>query len=172
MHSLYAVRKRTAFLFIAAITLLTLGLACSDSEDVPPSPSPTPTSTPASTTESIGFDELFNAPEKYNGREIQIEGFYFHGFETIVLSEKLEYSGYAEGHLVPKGRLMWVEGGIPKEIYDVLLIQDMMGPTERYGRVMITGKFQQGGQYGHLGAFNVEIVPAKVQLLAWSPQVK
>ena len=68
----------------------------------------------------LTFDQLFTNPDKYNGKQVIVEGFYFHGFETIVLSERLEYSGYAEGHLVPKGKMLWVEGGIPKEIYDKL----------------------------------------------------
>ena len=79
----------------------------------------------------ITFDQLFASPDKYNGKTIAIEGFCFHGWEIIVLSEMLEYSGYAPGHLVPKGRMVWIEGGIPKEVYDQLYQQTMMGPEER-----------------------------------------
>lgn len=62
-------------------------------------------------TQELTFDRLFANPDKYNGNTIAIEGFYFHGFEIIVLGEKLEYSGYAPGHLVPKGKMVWIEGG-------------------------------------------------------------
>ncbi|MDD5509689.1 MAG: hypothetical protein PHI12_02585 [Dehalococcoidales bacterium] len=115
------------------------------------------------------FDRLFANPDKYNGKTIAIEGFCFHGFEIIVLAEMLDYSGYAPGHLVPKGRMVWIEGGVPQEVYDQLYRQTMMGPQERYGKVRLEGKFEHGGQYGHLGAYNSQIVPLKVELLPWSP---
>ena len=67
----------------------------------------------------VTFGQLFANPNKYTGKQVNIEGFYYHGFETIVLSERLDYSGYAEGHLVPKGSMIWIEGGIPKEVYDM-----------------------------------------------------
>ena len=117
----------------------------------------------------LTFGQLFASPEKYNGKTIAIEGFCFHGFEIIVLSEILEYSGYAPGHLVPKGRMVWIEGGIPKEVRDRLYRQTMMGPEERYGKVRIEGKFEYGGQFGHLGAYSAQIVPLEVELLPWSP---
>ena len=117
--------------------------------------------------EEVTFDQLFANPDKYNGSTIILEGFYFHGFEVIVLSERLEYSGYAEGHLVPRGRMLWVEGGIPMEIYERLDQQQMMGPTERYGKVKIRGTFEYGAKYGHLGGYNAQITPAEVELLSY-----
>ena len=120
---------------------------------------------------TITFDQLFSDPARYNGKTITLEGFYFSGFEIIVLAEKLEPSGYAQGHLIPKGRMLWIEGGIPKEIYDRLYQQQMMGPTERYGKIRVTGKFQYGGRYGHLGGYNAQITPSEVELLEWSPGV-
>ena len=117
----------------------------------------------------VNFDQLSTNPEQYNGHDITIEGFIFHGFETIVLSEYLEYSGYARGHLVPKGKMFWIEGGISKEVYDRLYQQEMMGPTERYGKIRIKGIFEYGGEYGHLGTYSSQIVPSEVELLSWSP---
>ncbi len=113
----------------------------------------------------VTFDQLFNDPGKYSGKYTTIEGFYFQGFEVNVLSEKLEYSGYAPGHLVPKGKMIWIEGGIPKEVFDRLRQQEMLGPTERYGKVRITGKLDYGGKYGHLGGYSSQITPSEVQLL-------
>ncbi|MFC1894123.1 hypothetical protein ACFLYR_08975 [Chloroflexota bacterium] len=120
---------------------------------------------PTAKAKEITFDQLFADPGKYNESKVILEGFYFHGFEVIVLSEQLEYSGYAEGHLVPKGRILWVEGGIPKEIYDKLNQQQMMGPTERYGRIRIGGTFEYGAIYGHLGAYDSQVTPTEVELL-------
>lgn len=117
----------------------------------------------------ITFEELFDNPNHYNDRTIVIEGFFFHGWETIVLSEKLEPSGLAEGHLVPQGSMMWVEGGIPQDILDTLYSQQMMGPEERYGKIRIKGQFEHGGTYGHLGSHDSQIKPTEIELLQWSP---
>lgn len=117
----------------------------------------------------VTFNQLFADPDKYNSNEIIIEGFYFHGFEVIVLSESLEFSGYAQGHLIPEGKMVWVEGGIPQEVYDKLYQQQMMGPLERYGKVRVKGKFEYGAEYGHLGAYSAQIVPSEMEVLPWSP---
>jgi hypothetical protein len=117
----------------------------------------------------VTFDQLFSNPGIYSNRDVKIEGFYFHGFETLVLSERLEYSGFATGHLVPKGRTIWVSGGIPKDVYDKLSQQDMAGPLERYGKVRITGKFEYGDKYGHFGGFDRQITPVETAIFPWSP---
>lgn len=117
----------------------------------------------------VTFDQLFADPHQYNTNEITIEGFFFHGFEVIVLSERLELSGYAEGHLIPAGRMVWVEGGIPQETYDNLYQQQSMGPLEHYGKVRVTGEFEYGAEYGHLGAYSAQIVPSEAVVLPWSP---
>jgi hypothetical protein len=117
----------------------------------------------------VTFDRLFSSPGAYSGREVAIEGFYFQGFETVVLSESLEYSGFAPGHLTPGGRMIWVSGGIPKEIFDALNRQQQMGPEERYGKVRMTGKFEYGGKYGHLGGYDRQITPSETIILPWSP---
>ena len=140
---------------VCASLLLIIGLTISCSEEQ------------ATEGQDVTLEQLFTNPDKYNGKQVTVEGSYFHGFETIVLSEKLEYSGYAEGHLVPKGKMLWVEGGIPTEIYEKLNQQQMMGPSERYGRVRIEGKFEYGEKYGHLGAYYSHIVPSEVQLIPW-----
>jgi len=120
-------------------------------------------------THELTFEQLFTDPAQYHGKQITLEGFYFQGFEVIVLSERLEPSGYAEGHLVPKGSILWVEDGIPPEIYDRLYEQDMMGPEERYGKMRVAGIFEYGGRYGHVGGYDAQITPSEVELLPWSP---
>ena len=72
---------------------------------------------------------------------------------------------------MPKGKMLWVEGGIPKEIYDKLNQQQMMGPSERYGKLRIEGMLEYGGKYGHLGSYDAQIVPSRVHLISWSPLV-
>ncbi|MBM3167140.1 MAG: hypothetical protein FJZ94_06815 [Chloroflexi bacterium] len=140
---------------ILALSLLCLAIGCSGTQ---------PAETP-----KVTFDQLFADPARYNGKQVTVEGFYFHGFEVIVLCERLEDSGRAPGHLVPQGKMMWIEGGIPRDAFDQLYRQQMMGPTGRYGKISITGKFQYGDKYGHVGAYQAQIVPSEVLLLPWSP---
>ena len=118
---------------------------------------------------NVTFEQLFSNPSQYNGKHIAIEGFVFFGFETMVLTEELKHSGYAEGHLTTSSRMLWFEGGIPTDIYDKLYEQNMMGPSERYGKILVKGTFQYGGQYGHLGAFKYQITPSEIQVIVWSP---
>ena len=58
---------------------------------------------------------------------------------------------------------------IPREVYDALYQQQMMGPTERYGKVRLKGQFEYGAKYGHLGGYSSQIIPSEVELLKWSP---
>jgi len=118
--------------------------------------------------QEVTFKELLANPSEYDGKGITIVGFYFQGFEVSVIAENLEYSGYAEGHLVPKSEMVWIEGGIPREIFNSLYLQSMMGPEERYGKVRVTGTFEYGEKYGHLGGYNSQIIPSDVVLLEWS----
>ena len=117
----------------------------------------------------VDLEKIFTSSDQYNGKNVIIEGFYFHGWEIIVLCEKLEPSGYAEGHFVPGGRMIWVEGGIPKDVYEMLYKQEMMGPEERFGKIRIQGIYEYGGKYGHLGGFSSQIISLKVDQLQWSP---
>ncbi|MFC1958727.1 hypothetical protein ACFLV6_02295 [Chloroflexota bacterium] len=119
--------------------------------------------------QEVTFEQLFLAPNQYSGKDIVIEGYYYQGWETIVLSKKLVYSGYATGHLIPDGEMLWIEKGVPKEIYDSAYQQQMMGPLERYGKVRITGRFEYGDKYGHVGAYSSQILPLDVKLVTWSP---
>jgi hypothetical protein len=119
--------------------------------------------------QEVTIEQLSASPDRYRGKSIVIEGFYFQGFETIVMCEELELSGLAEGHLVPIGEAIWVEGGIPEDVFEALYLQEMMGPEERFGKVRVRGKYEYGGEYGHLGGFNSQIIPSEVELLQWSP---
>lgn len=113
----------------------------------------------------VTFEHLSSDPEKYDSVDIEIEGYFFEGFETIVLSERLVPSGFAKGHVIPEGMMIWIEGGIPSEIHEELIRQEMMGPIERYGKVRMSGIFEHGGEYGHLGQFKYRLTPSEVELL-------
>ena len=156
--------KTTFIMVFAIIAVFTATLACS---------SPRGTSNQQkSEIQEVTFKQLFLTPEKYNGKDILIEGYYYQGWETIVLSDELVYSGKAPEHLIPGGEMLWIEQGVPKEIYDNAYQQQMMGPMERYARVMIKGKFEHGDKYGHVGRFDMQIIPSEVNQLSWSPPVE
>ena len=67
--------------------------------------------------------------------------------------------------------MLWIEGGIPTEIYDSLSQQEMMGPTERYGQIRIKGKFESGGEYGHLGQYDYQIISSEVWRINVTPTI-
>ncbi len=62
------------------------------------SPTRTPISMPTATAtmdlegevQDITFNEFFSNPDQYNGRDIVLTGFYFHGGENNLLSERME----------------------------------------------------------------------------------
>lgn len=153
-----------AAFFMVCLSVLVPIAGCSRNAVVPPDSTDNGVETP-----EITFDRLFAEPEKYNGKEITLQGFCFYGFEVMVLAEKLEYSGYAQGHLVPEGRMIWIEGGIPEGIYNKLYQQQVMNPLENYGKVRMTGRFEYGSHYGHLEGYSSQIAPSEVVLLPWSP---
>ena len=163
--------------FIPLLTLLVVLMAaatCGTDTASDPTSTPiataTPTVLPTVEVEDVTFDELLSDPDRYKGRVIRLGGFYFQGFETTVLSERMEYSGIAEGHLWPQGQMIWIENNrIPNEIYDQLFEQTMIGPTERYGKLRIEGRVDYGARYGHAGGFVAQIVPAEIELLPWTP---
>ena len=66
-----------ACVFLLSIIVLTIG--CIEEQ--------------ATKIQDVTFDQLFTDPDQYDGCYVTIDGFYFNGFEIIVLSEKLEYSG-------------------------------------------------------------------------------
>jgi hypothetical protein len=86
--------------------------------------------------QEVTFEQLFLFPDQYSGKDIEIEGYYYQGWETIILSEQLVYSGNAPGHLIPKGKMLWIEKGVPKEIYDNAYQQQTIGPLERYRKIV------------------------------------
>ena len=151
------ISRNALFTFVISMSLIALLISACANED-------------SGKDVSVSFEQLLSNPSKYNGKEINIEGFVFLGFETIVLSEELKQSGYAEGHLIPGERMLWIEGGIPTDIHDDLYEQHMMGPSEHYGKVLMKGTFKYGGQYGHLGAYKYQISPSQIKLVSWTPQ--
>ncbi len=114
----------------------------------------------------VEFSQLMASPSKYNGKNVTVDCYVFLGFEVMALCGGLKPSGYAPGHMIPDGKLVWVEGSIPDDVYNRLQQQQSMGPDERFGRMRVTGKFRSGGHYGHLGGYEYEMIPVEMEILS------
>lgn len=121
--------------------------------------------------QTITFAQLISQANKYNGKTVTFEAFYFSGFEISALSESVGPSNSGVWRIVPKGTLIWVESGIAQEIYNKLYGQTdtPSGYTERIGKLRIAGKFETGGKYGHLDAFEHKIAITHAEILEWTP---
>jgi hypothetical protein len=51
-----------------------------------------------------------------------VEGFYFVGFEIVALSGSLVPSDFYPGNLAPEGKLVWLEGAMPEDVYAQLYL--------------------------------------------------
>ena len=89
------------------------------------------TTTPTTNSSTITFSQLTADPASYNSQTITIEGFWFDGFETEVLAERLIPSSFAQGNFQPDGVKIWVYGGIPAEISQQLYLQPTIPPDIR-----------------------------------------
>ncbi len=150
--------ERRSFFMVTAIVVVTLALAIGCAST-------------ANKNMNIDFGQLISSPAKYNGKTVTVEGYYFSGFEIVVLSESLQPSTFAEGNVNPSTPMIWLTGSFPDDIHNGLIVQNNTpsGYPEYYGRVKLTGTFEYGGKYGHLNAFNYQLDVTSVEKLAWSP---
>jgi hypothetical protein len=119
----------------------------------------------------LTFSQLISQAEKYNGKNVTIEAFYFSGFEIQSLSENVGTASSGPWRLVPTGALIWVEGGITPELQNRLYGQTTppSGYTEHIGKLKVSGLFQSGGKYGHLDGFEYQIKITRADILEWTP---
>jgi hypothetical protein len=119
----------------------------------------------------VAFSDLISNPERYDGKEIIIEGYWFDGFEIVVLAERLEPSSFAEGNLQPGGVKIWIKGGLSEEVSSQLYLQpnNSTGYPAHYGKVELTGKLEYGEQYGHMNAYQYQMTVTESRLLPWAP---
>ena len=119
--------------------------------------------------------ELVARPELYAGKKVTLECFYFQTFETNVFCDALQVQTGTTDYFIPKEPLVWVEGGLPKAIFDRLYTESRPNfAPAYYGKLRITARFDYGGTYGHLGGFRYQIVISAIQpqveFVSWSPQ--
>jgi hypothetical protein len=120
---------------------------------------------------SVNFSQLISQAAKYNGQTVTLEAFYFSGFEIAAISGSLEPSTFGAGRIQPAGSLVWVKGGLSQDVYNQLQIQTdtPSGYAEHFGKLRVTGKFETGGKYGHLDAYQYQITITSAELLEWTP---
>jgi hypothetical protein len=118
----------------------------------------------------ITFIDLMVKPEIYNQQTIIVEGYWFDGFEIVVLAERLEPDSFASGNVKPAGSLIWIKGGLSPEVGKQLYLQpnNPTGYPAHYGKVVLTGKFETGSKYGHFDAYKYQLTVIAGKLLDWS----
>jgi hypothetical protein len=120
--------------------------------------------------ESITFSQLISQADRYNGKTVTLEAFYFSGFEISAICGSVGPSNSGVWRIVPSGELVWAKGGISEKLYNRMYGQSETpsGYTERVGKVKITGKFETG-KFGHMDAYKYQITITKAELLEWTP---
>jgi hypothetical protein len=105
------------------------------------------------------FTQITAEPEKYNGKTVTFIGYVFHGFESAVICQYLDGNSSSETYLRPGGVQIWYTGNLPKEVDEKLHVNnnDPTGYPAYYGRVEVTGIFEYGESYGHLGAYKYQL---------------
>ncbi len=125
----------------------------------------------SSVDQSVTFSQLISQADKYNGKTVMLEAFYFSGFEISAISESVGPASSDVWRIVPTGTLVWVAGGISQELQNKLYTQTATpsGYPEHYGKLKVTGIFETGGRYGHLDAYLYQIAITNAELLEWTP---
>lgn len=147
-------KKAGIWLLIFVITTGTLVTGCSNSASGP-----------------LSFSRLISQADQYNGKTVTLEAFYFSGFEISAVAGSLERSTYDTQRIVPVNPLVWVNGGISRDLFNKLYTQTITpsGYPEYFGKLKISGRFETGSKYGHLNAYQYQINITSGELLDWTP---
>ena len=105
--------------------------------------------------------------DRFTTETFTVDGFYFTGPDVTVLTPNLDFSGVVTGYLVPSGWVLWLEGDVPQDVLDGLQQQEMLGSSERFGRVRVTGRIEGSESYGHMGRYRYQIVPVRIESVPW-----
>jgi len=119
----------------------------------------------------LTFSELTGDAARYKDRTVTLEAFYFSGFEISALCGSVGPANDGVWRIVPKGELIWVEGGITQQMLDDMYKQTVSpsGYPEYIGKLKLTGEFETGAKYGHLDAYSYRIKISDAELLEWTP---
>jgi len=79
---------------------------------------------------NVTFSQLISQTDRYNGKAVTLDAFYFSGWEISALPESVGPSSSGTWRIVPVGTMVWVAGGIAQELQNSLLGQtDPMSGT-------------------------------------------
>ena len=126
-----------------AVVLL-LAMSCCARGQEAKNPSQTP---PETVPVKVSLCQLLNKPELYNGKEVVVRALYNHGYEWSVLSSP-ECSSQKD--------LVWLD---TSHVGDKSYRKAVGGldNTDTFN-LTVRGIFMSGGPYGHLGAYQREII--------------
>ncbi len=122
----------------------------------------------SSASQNVTFSQLVSQADRYNGKVITLDAFYFYydvmHIGSLAGSAELESSN--EGKVVPVGTLIRVKRDISQELQNQLYTLDGASPRylEYFGKLRITGKFEIDNQDGQ---YLITITGAEV--LEWTP---
>jgi hypothetical protein len=125
----------------------------------------------ANVNPSVSFSELIGHPEKYNGKTVTVEGFYFRGFEIVALCGLLGPSQSSPGNQAPDTELVWLEGSLPDAVNSILYEQNDVptGYPQYFAKIKVTGLFETGSSYGHLNGYKYQLTIYGADLIPWTP---
>ena len=83
--------------------------------------------------QTLSVAQLTSQPEKYNGKQVTVEGFYLGGFEIVALSNELVPSTFRQGNVSPKEPLIWVTGSLGSAVLNKLYVQNNTRPATPNG---------------------------------------
>lgn len=103
----------------------------------------------------LGFCDLLNDPEKYNGKVVTVRATYQYWFEASYL--------YCLG--CEKGGRVWLQ--LPFYFDDKSSEIEFNKAPDGAGivNVTVTGRFEYGGTYGHLNGYRYQLTVKKVRNL-------
>ncbi len=155
-------KKTAPVVAVAAVWFLALFVAACSTPNQSKTGSPVPT--------KVDFAQMVKEPARYTGKLISVQGYWFDGFEISVLAQRLGPSSFRPGNVQPEGELIWAKNGLPENVTQGLSLQpeNPTGYPAHYGQVELTGLFEYGGQYGHLGAYRYQLTVRSAKLIASS----
>jgi hypothetical protein len=127
------------------------------------------------TDQDVTFPELISQADKYDGRGVTLEAFYFfHESDINALADSVAPAPSGEGKVVPVGTIIRVRGQLYRGLLNQLYSQDPlpgMSPhyTIHFGKVRMTGKFETGVKEGDPGAPEYQITVISAEVLEWTP---
>lgn len=114
----------------------------------PPPATLTPDAPP---TTDVGFSELVTNPTTYAGKEVCTRGVYLSSFEVEALGEG---TSERDGALYLTEPTIWLNSA---DIEADSACTEVGVPPARFCQAQVCGRFDYGGQYGHLGGWQFQL---------------